>query len=290
MKNLLVSFSGGETSGYMAYWLKKHYKEIGFENICFVFANTGQENEQTLLFTEQCDKAFNLGVVWVEAKVNQEKGKGIRYSIVDFKSASRNGEPFEDVIKKLGITNQPNPFCTRDTKLNPIESYAKDFFNGEKFATAIGIRIDEIDRVSASRKDRNLIYPLVQNIPMSKQKVNFWWSQQSFRLELKGYQGNCKTCWKKSDAKLYQLAKEDVTQFEFMDRMERTYGRVGYEFERDPKSKNRTFFRNHRSAQDIIRESKDWSGFVRDDSTDVNDQLRMFDSESCEIYSNCGDK
>lgn len=290
MKNLLVSFSGGETSGFMAQWLNNHYKNLGFENICFVFANTGQENEQTLLFTEQCDKAFNLGLVWVEAKVNPEKGKGIRHSIVDFKSASRNGEPFEDVIKKLGITNHPNPFCTRDTKLSPIESYAKDFFNGEKFATAIGIRIDEIDRVSASRKDRNLIYPLVQNIPMSKQKVNFWWSQQSFRLELKGYQGNCKTCWKKSDAKLYQLAKEDVTQFEFMDRMERTYGRVGYEFERDPKSKNRTFFRNHRSSQDIIRESKDWSGFVRDDSIDVNDQLRMFDSESCEIYSNCGDK
>jgi len=290
MKNLLVSFSGGETSGFMAQWLNNHHKKLGFENICFVFANTGQENEQTLLFTEKCDKAFNLGLVWVEAKVNPKKGEGTKHNIVDFKSASRNGEPFEDVISKMGVPNFPNPFCTNYTKLYPIESYAKEYFKGEKFATAIGIRIDEIDRVSASRKDRNLIYPLVQNIPMSKQKVNFWWSQQSFRLELKGYQGNCKTCWKKSDAKLYQLAKEDVTQFEFMDRMERTYGRVGYEFERDPKSKNRTFFRSNRSAQDIIRESKDWNGFIRDDSTDVNDQLRMFDSESCEIYSNCGDK
>ena len=290
MKNLLVSFSGGETSGFMAHWLKKHYKEIGFENICFVFANTGQENEQTLLFTEQCDKAFNLGVVWVEAKVNQEKGKGVRHRIVDFNSASRNGRPFEDMIRKFGIPNQAAPFCTRDLKLYPIESYAKEYFKGDKYATAIGIRIDEIDRISPSMKQRSLIYPLITDVVMSKQKINFWWSQQTFRLELKGYQGNCKTCWKKSELKLYQLAKEDVSQFEFMDRMEKTYGKVGPAFERNKVSESRVFFRGNRSAQDIIRESKDWSGFVRDDSIDVNDQLRMFDSESCEIYSNCGDK
>ena len=290
MKNLLVSFSGGETSGFMAHWLKKHYKEIGFENICFVFANTGQENEQTLLFTEQCDKAFNLGVVWVEAKVNQEKGKGVRHIIVDFNSASRNGRPFEDMIRKFGIPNQAAPFCTRDLKLGPIESYAKEYFKGDKYATAIGIRIDEIDRISPSMKQRSLIYPLITDVVMSKQKINFWWSQQTFRLELKGYQGNCKTCWKKSELKLYQLAKEDVSQFEFMDRMEKTYGKIGAGFERNKVSESRVFFRGNRSTQDIIRESKDWNGFVRDDSIDVNDQLRMFDSESCEIYSNCGDK
>ena len=290
MKNLLVSFSGGETSGFMAHWLKKHYKEIGFENICFVFANTGQENEQTLLFTEQCDKAFNLGVVWVEAKVNQEKGKGVRHRIVDFNSASRNGRPFEDMIRKFGIPNQAAPFCTRDLKLYPIESYAKEYFKGDKYATAIGIRIDEIDRISPSMKQRSLIYPLITDVVMSKQKINFWWSQQTFRLELKGYQGNCKTCWKKSELKLYQLAKEDVSQFEFMDRMEKTYGKIGAGFERNKVSESRVFFRGNRSTQDIIRESKDWNGFVRDDSIDVNDQLRMFDSESCEIYSNCGDK
>ena len=290
MKNLLVSFSGGETSGFMAQWLKKHYKDLGFENICFVFANTGQENEQTLLFTEQCDKAFNLGVVWVEAKVNQEKGKGVRHRIVDFNSASRNGRPFEDMIRKFGIPNQAAPFCTRDLKLYPIESYAKEYFKGDKYATAIGIRIDEIDRISPSMKQRSLIYPLITDVVMSKQKINFWWSQQTFRLELKGYQGNCKTCWKKSELKLYQLAKEDVSQFEFMDRMEKTYGKIGAGFERNKVSESRVFFRGNRSTQDIIRESKDWNGFVRDDSIDVNDQLRMFDSESCEIYSNCGDK
>ena len=38
-KKLLVSFSGGETSAYMAQWLKAN-KSNEFEMI-FVFANTG---------------------------------------------------------------------------------------------------------------------------------------------------------------------------------------------------------------------------------------------------------
>jgi 3'-phosphoadenosine 5'-phosphosulfate sulfotransferase (PAPS reductase)/FAD synthetase len=45
MKNLLVSFSGGETSAFMAQWLNNHYEGLGYENIVFVFANTGLENE-----------------------------------------------------------------------------------------------------------------------------------------------------------------------------------------------------------------------------------------------------
>ena len=53
MENLLVSFSGGETSAFMAQWLNNHYEEYGYKNIVFVFANTGLENEQTLEFVER---------------------------------------------------------------------------------------------------------------------------------------------------------------------------------------------------------------------------------------------
>ena len=71
-KKLCVSFSGGETSGYMAQYLKKH-KQDEYDMV-FVFANTGSENEETLKFVDQCDKAFNLNVVWVEAVINPEHG------------------------------------------------------------------------------------------------------------------------------------------------------------------------------------------------------------------------
>ena len=50
-KKLLVSFSGGETSAYMAQWLWNN-KQDEFDML-FVFANTGLENEETLQFVKE---------------------------------------------------------------------------------------------------------------------------------------------------------------------------------------------------------------------------------------------
>ena len=113
-RNLLVSFSGGETSGFMAQWLKNHYREFGYENIVFVFANTGLENEQTLQFVENCDVNFGLKLHWVEALVWQGERKGTGQTITDFEHAKRKGEPFEAIIQKYGIPNQATPHCTRE--------------------------------------------------------------------------------------------------------------------------------------------------------------------------------
>ncbi len=297
MKNLLVSFSGGETSAFMAQWLNNHYERLGYENIVFVFANTGQENEQTLEFANRCDDYFKLNLHWVEAEVNGLIGEGTKHIKTDFNSASRNGEPFEDVIKKYGIPNQAFPMCTRELKQNPIKSFAKNYFNGEKYHIAIGIRIDEIDRLSINAKKMGFIYPLINKdmLPTSKPMVNFYWNEMPFRLELKGYQGNCITCWKKSDKKLYQIAQENPKSFEFMDRMEREYPRVGAEFKKYDNANDRTFFRKNRSAKQILLEAQSWNGVIHDDSTDLPIPITQMslefadDNESCEVFSNCGD-
>lgn len=81
---LLVSFSGGQTSAYMSALLKEHSRN----RLIFVFANTGQENEKTLEFVDKVDRAFDLGVVWVEADV-KPKGIGTKHLIVSFETASR---------------------------------------------------------------------------------------------------------------------------------------------------------------------------------------------------------
>lgn len=234
-KNLLVSFSGGETSAFMAQWLNNHYEEHGYENIVFVFANTGLENEQTLEFVERCDKHFGLKVQWVEADVQQGIRKGTGYYRTDIDNASRKGEPFEAMIKKYGIPNQAFPHCTRELKQAPIKAFAKDWFNGEKYHTAIGIRQDEADRINAKAREMGFIYPLISSkmIPATKPMINFYWRSMPFRLELKGYQGNCATCWKKADKKLYQIAQENPKAFDFMMQMERKYPRVGFEFEKE---------------------------------------------------------
>jgi hypothetical protein len=291
MDKLLVSFSGGETSAYMAQWLWKN-KRNEFDMV-FVFANTGQENEQTLEFVQNCSEYFGFPVHWVEAKVDMEARKGTRHSVVDFASASRNGSPFEQVIAKYGIPNKAFPHCTRETKLNPITSFTREYFGSRDYLTAIGIRVDEMDRINPRAKELRLIYPLIskQYIPMTKPKINFWWSQQPFRLELKGYEGNCKTCWKKSNAKLYKISQEHPEWFDFMLEMEEKYPRVGAEFlkENGHERVDRVFFRGNKSAKQIMEEGKSWNGNVKDDSELHDYQLDLFESESCEVWSSCGD-
>lgn len=291
MKNnrtkLLVSFSGGETSAYMSKWLIEN-KSDHYEMV-FVFANTGEEAEETLQFVDQCDKTWDLNMVWVEALVNYEKNKGTRHKIVDFNTASRKGEPFEDVIKKYGLPNTNYPHCNREMKLAPIHSYIKSI-GWKDYETAIGIRADEFDRMSENQKQFKLIYPLIKDHPMTKQKINFWWSKQSFRLNLKSYQSNCKTCWKKSFRNLMHIAKENPEWFDFFKRMESKYAHIKI----DGHNANQSyFFRGQKTVGDIFEMANNWNGKAHDNNADVNYQIDLFDlideMESCDIFSNCGD-
>lgn len=287
-RNLLVSFSGGETSGFMAQWIKKHLEDK-YDSVVYVFANTGQENEQTLEFVQQCDNYWKLNVQWVEASVNFGERKGTGYWLTDFDNARRKGEPFEAIIQKYGIPNQAFPHCTRELKQAPIKSFARDWFDGEKYDTAIGIRIDEVDRMNAKAKEMRFIYPLINQdmIPATKPMINFFWKQMHFRLELKGYQGNCTTCWKKADKKLFQIYKENPKAFDFMDRMERKYPRIGNEFNKDLTAKDRVFFRSNRSATDMMCEAESWNGTIKDDADEYTYQLDLLGGESCEVFSEC---
>lgn len=286
-KNLLVSFSGGETSAFMAQWIKNNL-ENHYDNVLYAFANTGLENKQTLEFANRCDKHFGLNLKWVEAIANEEKGLGTDYYLTDFKNARRKGEPFESIISKYGISNMSQPHCTRELKQVPLNKLAREFFKGQKYDTAIGIRVDEIDRINDNYKDKRLIYPLAdpKMQPTSKQVINLYWRNMPFRLELKGYQGNCVTCWKKSDKKLFQIYKETPNAFDFMTRMEKEHALTNAK-----QNIPHTFFRGNRSTLDIIESAKLWNGSVYDDSKNYNYQIDMFqEGESCEVFSNCGDK
>ena len=97
-KLLVCTFSGGRTSAFMGKLLMDLPKYKDYDKL-YVFANTGKEREETLEFINNCDKEWGLGVVWLEAKISKEKGVGTTYNIVDFNTASRNGEPFEEMLK-----------------------------------------------------------------------------------------------------------------------------------------------------------------------------------------------
>lgn len=283
-KRLFVSFSGGETSGFMVQWAKQNLCGV-YDEMVFVFANTGQENEETLRFADQCDKAFDLELVWVEAKVVHGQRKSTGHRVVSYETAARNGEPFEEMIRKYGISNAAFPHCTRELKMNPLRSYIRSI-GWTNYDTAIGIRVDEIDRMSQSARANRLIYPLVSMVPMTKPQINAWWSRQPFRLWLKGYEGNCKWCWKKSLRKHLTLITEHPEWYDFPERMESEYSLAGT----NPLGVPRRFFREHRTVVDLraLATQGGWKKAV-DDAVMYDDQLELdLDSsngcsESCEI-------
>lgn len=264
-QKLVVSVSGGRSSMYMAYRLHTEYQDL-YEMV-FIFANTGQELEETLLFVHQCETEHGLPIVWIEAVVNPETGKGTRHRVVDYHTASRGGEPFEAVIAKYGIPNISRPRCTDELKIFPINSYKRSI-EWVGVPQAIGIRADEPKRY-ANRKPKT-IYPLVDFFPVTKQDVITWWSKQPFDLQLQEHEGNCSWCYKKSLSKLKRLLKERPEVFDFPERMEREYGLV-----RAKQGIPINFFRGNRSVADLRTLN------VQDDEVVIEDITREC-GESCE--------
>ncbi|OUV22158.1 MAG: hypothetical protein CBC55_05030 [Gammaproteobacteria bacterium TMED95] len=340
-ESIVVSFSGGLTSGNLSYIIKMHYAQ-DFEPV-FIFANTGCENEETLNFVNQCDIAFGLNVIWVEAVVNPEDGKGITHRVTNFKDAFRSHQykdplhPFHAHIMKSGIPNANKPQCSDRLKALVIEDYKKK--NGLKGVKhAIGIRQDEMRRVinkpafnalvsigldphswrvipthkerllalneaidrclvkpeekafkkvisySSKLAQYNLVYPLSDWVPSTKQDVNDFWEDQPFTLELEDHEGNCMTCWKKSHSKLLLIAAEHPERFDAFDYWEKNYNQV----KPNDDGKPRVFFRKHKNAQHIIEEANSLPReHLRMAVTGSRFREDMEDgcSESCESYS-----
>jgi hypothetical protein len=275
---LLISFSGGETSALMTHLLLTKWRDK-YADMRVVFANTGQENEATLDFVRRCEQFFGFSAVWVEAVPQAEK-LGTAHRVVNYETASRSGEPFEAVIQKYGVPNSKFSHCTRELKLRPITHWARaQGWAADSYDTAIGVRADEARRRS---DEPTYVYPLLDWLPLDKPGVNKFWSAQPFRLQLAGYQGNCKTCWKKSNRKLLTLIDENPAQFDFFDRMEREYGLVGPEFKKTTvPGYRRVFFRGNRSVQDLraAHAKGGWDSAV-DDALDTDSGC----SESCEVF------
>jgi hypothetical protein len=286
--NLIISFSGGETSAFMTAYLL-YVARHNYGKVYVIFANTGEEREETLEFVRDCDVNFGFNTIWIESVVNPEPRKGPGFRVVNFDTASRNGEPFEAFIKKYGIPNMKFKGCTRVLKRQPIEAFARAIgLRPKSYKMAIGIRADEIDRM---RTDNSIdfIYPLIQDIPVTKININTWWARAPFRLKLKGYEGNCKWCWKKSFRKHYTLLSEHPEFYNFPERMENLYGRVGPEFSKPtvPDNYSRKFFRGNVSTAELrqLAKTKEFTP-AQDDHVIFDEELDVGAGceETCEVF------
>lgn len=271
-----ISFSGGRTSAYMTKLLLDNFSDR-YEFIV-TFANTGLENEKTLEFVNNCDKHFGFNTIWLEAVIDPRKMKGTTHKVVNFETACRDDSLFESMIEKYGIPNKAYPHCTRELKLQVMESYLRSIgIRPSEVKTAIGIRTDEKRRVSKTHERKNIVYPLISDFPSDKDDVNIFWENQSFDLGMPEYLGNCRVCFKKSFKKLFMHLDDSIDCIGFHERMERihpqTNNKEGYP--------DRVFFRQNTSTKKLIemwkndRNSNDQSIHIEDGGC----------SESCEIYS-----
>jgi hypothetical protein len=244
----------------------------------FGFANTGEEHEETLIFTDRCDREYNLGLIWLEAVTHPNERKGCTHKIVTFETAARKGEPFEEMIGKYGIPNKAYPHCTRELKLNVMRSYLESVgWLAGSYKAAVGIRVDEPKRLheaSSHPMHRHTVYPLAHWFPMTKPQILAWWAKQPFDLNLPEELGNCKWCWKKSLRKHGLLARHSPQVFEFPARMEQEYGLAGH----NEDGNKRVFFRGNLSTQNLL------AVVTESDLTSLPDSVGSTCTESCEAF------
>lgn len=225
-----IGFSGGRTSAMMVYKVLEANTTGDVDQwLRVLFANTGKESEETLVFVNEVSQQWSIPITWVEYIAEEP-----RYRVVDFKTASRNGEPFEALITKRQYLPSPvSRFCTTDMKIMAIRRYMKTQW--EEWDHCIGIRADEPRRVAKMKAqtdpDENIRMPLAE-AGITVVDVRNFWKEQLFDLGLpvyngQTYGGNCDLCFMKGLQQRVRLIQEKPERAVWWVKMEE---KIGFRF------------------------------------------------------------
>lgn len=233
----VVSFSGGLTSGYMLWHILDAYGGRLPEDIKVIFNNTGKERAETLTFVERCAIEWGVDVTWLEytsTPKNRPLGKARNgkmesaydhgFKVVNYASASRNGEPLEAVIRaRKMLPSVVARFCTVECKIRTSQRYLLSL-GWDRWANAIGFRADEPHRVARLKttnqhSNEEPIAPL-HAAKVTKSDVHAWWKRQPFTLGLEEHEGNCDLCFLKGAGKIRRIMKDRPDLAEWWVRME----------------------------------------------------------------------
>jgi 3'-phosphoadenosine 5'-phosphosulfate sulfotransferase (PAPS reductase)/FAD synthetase len=202
-----ICFSGGRTSAYMLYQILDANDGLPMD-AHIVFQNTGKEREETLAFIRECGLRWNVQIVWLEWAGFELPGRSrCQYRVVDFETASRNGEPFDALTTTLGYL--PNPtlrLCTAYLKVKTGAAYMRDLGYGG-WLNVMGIRADEparVARMMSPGRDNSGGEPVIPLVAdgITKRDIADFWKSQSFDLGLLNIngvapEGNCDLCFLK---------------------------------------------------------------------------------------------
>lgn len=212
-----IGVSGGRTSGYMLWRVLQANGGKLPEGCIAAFENTGKEREETLEFMRDMELNWGVPIVWLEYR-DDEQG----YAVVDFATASRQGEPFEAIIKKRQYL--PNPvtrFCTVELKIRTLHKYLKSLgWREEGWDQMVGIRADEPRRIAKIRARpspeivaETMIIPLAE-AGTTKKDVGDFWRSQPFDLGLPNINGttpwgNCDLCYLKGPRQIFSMIQAE---------------------------------------------------------------------------------
>ena len=255
--NVQISFSGGRTSAFMLHQILEANNGLP-DRAKVIFTNTGREMDQTLDFVQECSDRWNVNVTWLEYDIVDSK---VTYKEVNHNSASRNGEPFEKLIKyKRILPNATMRFCTVELKINTSKRYLKNplELGWRTWTNTVGIRYDEQNRLARPQKKDVFVrwFPL-NEAKATGETINNFWLSQSFQLNLpvvngcKTILGNCDGCFLKSEDQLAMLAKEHPNRYIWWENFENDYKHRG----------NYGLFNNTRKLKEFrkfINNQQDW--------------------------------
>lgn len=277
-KTIVVAFSGGESSAYALFLILKEYKETHKIIVCF--CNTGEEDEETLIFVKKISEYFDIEVVWLEYR--KERG----FEVVNFNSAYRITEfeeeneypnhPFHLWVQDYGLPQYPERTCTREMKERTISRYLSSIGVMPRMCVrVVGIRFDEIAKRTPDPKQ---YYPLILK-GITKPFLNrFFEYQMPFRLDLPSYLGNCGACISKGLRNLCTIARETPKKFKFFKFLSDKYGNGKH-----------TFYMKYKTIDDIFEMAKDDSiKSAKDNRFDFTYQPDLFFNPELDSEGSCG--
>ena len=217
------------------------------ENAVAVFCNTGKEVEQTYQFVKDFEENTGCLVTWLEYDRDDTRKGGLKdpkvlHKVVGFETASRNGEPFEKMIRgKRYAPNVAHRICTADLKVHVCDLYLRRELKVASHRNIIGFRWDEPKRWNASLASAKATskydavdlfdsngdappddgeesvkppcsgrikdYPLVL-AEVTKRMVEDFWKPIPWGLRMNSDYGNCDLCFLKGREKVLNIIRE----------------------------------------------------------------------------------
>lgn len=180
----VINFSGGKTSAYMTI---KEYRDGDI----VIFCDTGREHPKTYKFINDFEAHENIPIIRLKYQ-NSEN-------------------PFRALLEKkknAAIPNNFKRFCTIELKVKTARRYLRSI-GIFQYENLVGFRADEPLRVKRRKQHWKKVtdrFPLYES-GITKEKINEYWSQKPYTLEIPSILGNCTLCFMKGKNAIMSILK-----------------------------------------------------------------------------------